>query len=79
MCEECGIAYNLRPIAEADLTAADEIPPLGDKEILPVTTLDGEALATAARQARAVYARLYEAYQRAGPTRRSGPAGAPAV
>lgn len=24
LCEDCGIAYNLRPIAEADVLAADE-------------------------------------------------------
>ena len=25
LCESCGIAYNLRPIAEAEVTAADEL------------------------------------------------------
>ena len=48
LCEECGIAYNLRPIPEADVNSADEVLlTSATKEILPVTTLDGRASATA--------------------------------
>ena len=68
LCEECGIAYNLRPIAEADVTAADEILlSSATKEVLPVTTLDGEAVGHGAMRGKPgpVYAKLHEAYQRA--------------
>jgi D-alanine transaminase len=68
LCEECGIAYNLRPIAEADVTAADELLlSSATKEVLPVTTLDGESVGHGALRGKPgpVYARLYEAYQRA--------------
>ncbi len=68
LCEECGIAYNLRPIAEADVVSADEIMlSSATKEVLPVTRLDGESVGHGAMRGKPgpVYARLYEAYQRA--------------
>ncbi|MBP6901975.1 MAG: D-amino acid aminotransferase [Burkholderiaceae bacterium] len=68
LCEEVGIAYNLRPIAEADLRAADEVLlSSSGKEVLPVTRLDGEPVGHGALRGKPgpVYARLYEAYQRA--------------
>ena len=68
LCEECGIAYNLRPIAEADVVSADEIMlSSATKEVLPVTLLDGEGVGHGAMRGKPgpVYARLYEAYQRA--------------
>lgn len=68
LCEECGIAYNLRPIPEADVLSADEILiSSATKEILPVTTLDGEPVGHGALRGKPgpVYGRLYEAYQRA--------------
>ena len=68
LCEEVGIAYNLRPIPEADVTAADELLlSSATKEILPVTTLDGDPVGHGALRGKPgpVYARLYEAYQRA--------------
>ncbi|MGY4827422.1 D-amino acid aminotransferase [Sphaerotilaceae bacterium SBD11-9] len=68
LCEEEGIAYNLRPVPEADLLAADEILlSSASKEVLPVTQLDGEAVGHGALRGKPgpVYARLYEAYQRA--------------
>ncbi|MBC7942028.1 MAG: D-amino acid aminotransferase [Chitinophagaceae bacterium] len=68
LCEECGIAYNLRPIAEADVLAADEVMlSSATKEILPVTKIDGEAVGHGALGGKPgpVYARLHEAYQRA--------------
>jgi D-alanine transaminase len=70
LCEEVGIAYNLRPIAEADVRAADEVMlSSATKEILPVTRIDGEAVGHGALRGKPgpVYARLYEAYQRAKP------------
>ena len=68
LCEEIGIAYNLRPIAEADVRAADEVLlSSATKEVLAVTKLDGEMVGHGAMRGRPgpVYARLYEAYQRA--------------
>ena len=68
LCAEVGIAYNLRPIAESDVRAADElILTSATKEVLPVTRLDGEPVGHGALRGKPgpVYARLYEAYQRA--------------
>jgi D-alanine transaminase len=68
LCEEVGIAHNLRPISEADVRAADELLlSSAGKEVLAVTTLDGEAVGHGALRGKPgpVYARLYEAYQRA--------------
>jgi branched-subunit amino acid aminotransferase/4-amino-4-deoxychorismate lyase len=55
LCEDVGIAYNLRPISEADVLAADEVLlSSATKEVLAVTRIDGEACRPrrAARQAR---------------------------
>jgi D-alanine transaminase len=68
LCEELGLGYKLRPISEADLFAADEIIlSSATKEVLPVTTLDHQAVGHGALRGKPgpVYARLYEAYQRA--------------
>ena len=68
LCEECGIAYNLRPIGESEVNAADELLlSSATKEILPVTSLDGDAVGHGALRGKPgpVYGRLYEAYQRA--------------
>ncbi len=68
LCEECGIAYNLRPIAEADVFGADEVMlSSATKEVLPVTRIDGEAVGHGALRGKPgpVYARLYETYQAA--------------
>ena len=68
LCESCGIAYNLRPLPEAEVTGADElILSSATKEVLPVTTLDGTAVGHGALRGKPgpVYARLFEAYQRA--------------
>jgi D-alanine transaminase len=68
LCEDCGIAFNRKPISEAELFAADEvILSSATKEVLPVTLLDGEAVGHGALRGKPgpVYARLYEAYQRA--------------
>ena len=71
LCEEEGIAYNLRPIAESDVRAADElILTSATKEVLPITRLDGEPVGHGALRGKPgpVYAKLYEAYQRAKAT-----------
>ena len=68
LCEEEGIAFNLRPIAEADLLSADEVMlSSAAKEVLPVTSIDGQPVGHGALRGKPgpVYARLYEAYQRA--------------
>ena len=71
LCEECGIAYNLRPIPEADVRAADEVMlSSATKEIIAVTLIDGESVGHGALRGKPgpVYARLFEAYQRAKAT-----------
>lgn len=68
LCEEAGIAYNLRPLPEADVLSADELLlSSATKELLPVTTLDGQPVGHGALRGKPgpVYARLYEAYQQA--------------
>ncbi len=68
LCTECGIAYNLRPITEADVRAADEVLlSSATKQILPVTHIDGELVGHGAMRGKPgpVYARLHEAYERA--------------
>ena len=67
LCEECGIAFNLRPIAEGEVTAADEVLlSSATKEVLPVTTLDGEGVGHGAMRASAGTAALngWDATQR---------------
>ncbi len=68
LCEEEGIAYNLRPISEADVRAADEVLlSSAGREVLAVTRLDGDLVGHGALRGKPgpVYGRLYEAYQRA--------------
>lgn len=68
LCEEEGIAYNLRPIPEAEVLAADELMlSSATKELLAVTTLDADPVGHGALRGKPgpVYARLHEAYQRA--------------
>ena len=68
LCDEVGIAYNLRPINEADVFAADEIfLSSATKEVLPVTSLDGQPVGHGALRGKPgpAYARLHEAYERA--------------
>ncbi len=68
LCEEVGIAYNLRPIAEADVRSADELMlSSATKEVLAITRLDNELVGHGALRGKPgpVYSRLYEAYQRA--------------
>jgi D-alanine transaminase len=68
LCEEVGIAYNLRPIPEADVRSADELLlSSATKEVLAITHLDAEAVGHGTMRGKVgpVYARLHEAYQRA--------------
>ena len=68
LCEECGIAFNLKPIPEADVFSADEVLlSSATKEVLPVTRIDNELVGHGALRGKPgpVYAKLYEAYQRA--------------
>ena len=68
LCEETGIAFNLRPVSEADVLAADEVLlSSASKEVIAVTRIDGEQVGHGALRGRPgpVYARLHEAYQRA--------------
>ena len=68
LCDECGIAHHLGPIPEADVLGADEVMlSSATKEVLPVTTIDQQPVGHGALRGRPgpVYARLYEAYQRA--------------
>lgn len=71
LCEDAGIAYNLRPISESDVRSADELMlSSATKEVLPITRLDGEGVGHGALRGKPgpVYAKLYEAYQRAKAT-----------
>lgn len=68
LCDDVGIAFNLRPISEGEVMAADELMlSSATKEVLPVTTLDGESVGHGAGRGKPgpVYAQLYAAYQRA--------------
>ena len=68
LCEECGIGFNLRPIAEDEVMSADEVLlSSATKEVLAVTKIDHEPVGHGALRGKPgpVYARLYEAYQRA--------------
>jgi len=71
LCAEAGIAYELRPITEAEVRGADELMlSSATKEVLAVTRLDGDLIGHGATRGKTgpVYARLYEAYQRAKST-----------
>lgn len=68
LCEETGIAFNLRPIAESEVLSADEVLlSSATKDVLSVTALDGQPVGHGALRGKPgpVYSRLYEAYQRA--------------
>ncbi|MDP1790399.1 MAG: aminotransferase class IV, partial [Methylibium sp.] len=70
LCEECGIGYSLRPVGEGEIFSADELLlSSAMKEVLAVTRLDGELVGHGTLRGKPgpVYARLYEAYQRAKP------------
>ena len=63
LCRQQGIAFELRPITRAEVLAADELMlSSATKEVLPITTLDGQPVGTG--QPGPVYQKLYAAYQR---------------
>ena len=60
--------YSLRPLSESEVLTADEVMlSSATKEVLPVTRIDGQPVGHGSLRGRPgpVYARLYEAYQRA--------------
>lgn len=68
LCDDIGLAFNLRPIAEGEVLAADELMlSSATKEVLAVTSLDGVSVGHGAGRGKPgpVYARLFAAYQQA--------------
>jgi D-alanine transaminase len=68
LCQEEGLAFNLRPISESEVLSADELMlSSATKEVLPITSLDGQPVGHGSMKGRPgpIYARLHEAYQRA--------------
>ncbi|MDO5624770.1 MAG: aminotransferase class IV [Pseudomonadota bacterium] len=64
LCAEAGIGFELRRITRGEVLAADELMlSSATKEVLPVTTLDGQPVGSG--QPGPVYARLHAGYQRA--------------
>jgi D-alanine transaminase len=64
LCAEGGIPFALRPIARNEVFGADELLlSSASKEVLPVVTLDGQAIGNG--RPGPIYAQLYVAYQRA--------------
>lgn len=64
LCEAEGIPYDLRPLGEAEVRAADELLlSSASKELLPVTLLDGRPVGIGTPGP--VFTRLHAAYQRA--------------
>jgi len=68
LCRAQGLPFELRPITRDEVLAADElIISSATKEVLAVSTLDGQPVGRGAQAGRPgpVYARLYDAYQAA--------------
>ncbi len=64
MCRDAGIPFELRRIKREEVLAADELLlSSATKEVLAITTLDGQAVGTG--KPGPVYAKLHAAYQRA--------------
>jgi D-alanine transaminase len=64
MCRANGIGFELRRISRAEVQSADELLLSSTtKEVLPVTTLDGQPVGSG--QPGPIYAKLYTAYQKA--------------
>jgi len=62
ICRTHGIPFELRRISRAEVLAADEVLlSSATKEVLPVTTIDGQAVGSG--RPGPVYARLYAGYQ----------------
>jgi D-alanine transaminase len=68
LCREAGLGFELRRISRAEVLDADELMlSSATKEVLPITTLDGQPVGHGATRGRPgpVYARLFAGYQRA--------------
>ena len=68
ICRAAGIAFELRRISRAEVLDADELLlSSATKEVLPITSLDGQPVGHGTQQGKPgpVYARLYAAYQQA--------------
>ena len=68
ICRAQGIGFELRRIARAEVLKADELLlSSATKEVLPVTTLDGQAVGQGVTRGRPgpIYAKLYAGYQQA--------------
>lgn len=68
LCQAQGLRFELRHITRAEVLDADELLlSSATKEVLPITTLDGQPVGHGAHRGRPgpVYARLYAAYQQA--------------
>ncbi len=71
ICRSKGIAFELRRISRNEVFAADELLlSSATKEVLPVTTLDGQCVGSG--RPGPVYAQLYAGYQEAKAQSRSG-------
>jgi D-alanine transaminase len=68
ICAQQGIAFALRPIARSEVLDADELMlSSATKEVLAITTLDGQAVGHGATAGKPgpVYQKIYQAYQAA--------------
>jgi len=68
MCHSLGLGFELRKVSRAEVFGADELLlSSATKEVLAVTTLDGQTIGSAAQRGLPgpVYAQLHAAYQRA--------------
>ena len=64
LCAECGIPFALRRISRSEVFGADELLlSSASKEVLPVVTLDGQAIGNG--RPGPIYQALYAAYQQA--------------
>jgi len=68
ICNQMGVGFSLRPITRAEVFDADELLlSSATKEVLAITTLDGQAVGHGASAGKPgpVYQRIYQAYQAA--------------
>jgi D-alanine transaminase len=73
ICQDQGIAFELRRISQAEVLDADELLlTSATKEVLPITTLDGKAVGTGLPGS--IYQRIFAGYQLAKERSRNTPA-----
>jgi D-alanine transaminase len=64
LCQEAGVPFELRRISQSEVLAADELLlSSATKEVLPITTLDGQPVGNG--RPGPIYEKLYAGYQRA--------------